>query len=407
MAQHPQTIPGANGMEGLNVMLKTVHCLMLLGVLVTSQKPQSLGSSAKQFEMDPNASYVPLEINSKVEVAGVSEPFLTLPVLCSSDDTIFVRMANTTGVNDLVGISSDGKSITQFSASKISDINSPTILKFFVTDQDVYLLAAGSVPEGKTVEVRRPDGEMEKRKAYAEKKFISHFKHDGTYVAAVFLDIPFAPLQIGAFPNGDFLIAGEIAQTHEPRVALVGSNGQFKRFVELQRDIRLEPSSPEIRRLEPDKPGYTSIPLVGKRFGEGFSDGVRISMMVPYGRNLLLVRKGQKSPVFSISPGGEVQTVDLEVPQGYSLAELKATRDIWVALYTHRISDTQGVEFQTYSLDPQTGKTIERYSYPKFLGLGLACVQGSPPEFSFLTRENDRLVKVKVSPGHANSLSPD
>lgn len=120
---------------------------------------------------------------------------------------------------------------------------------------------------------------------------------------------------------------------------------------------------------------------------------------------LAIGEKGQKTPVFSVAPGGEVQAVNLEVPDGYSLADLRTSRNTWIALFTHRISDTQGVEFQTYSLDPQSGNAIERYSYPKFLGFGLACVHDT--ELVFLTRENDRLMLVKVAPSRASLPKQD
>jgi hypothetical protein len=48
-----------------------------------------------------------------------------------------------------------------------------------------------------------------------------------------------------AFGDGDFLIAG--TDKDGPRVAIVGSNGQFRRFVELKGDVHA--------RDESDKPG--------------------------------------------------------------------------------------------------------------------------------------------------------
>jgi hypothetical protein len=389
----------------LKDMIQAICLILSLSVLCDAQEPKASGSSASQSQPTPRVAYTPLEVGSKVEVLGVSEPFLALPVLCSADNMVFVRMATTAGVSDLVGISSDGKNVIRFSTSKISDVTNPTVLKFFVTDSDVYLLMTGAVREGKIVEMRRPDGTVEKLQSATENYFIAHFQHDGSYISSVPLDVPFIPLQFGVFTNGNFLVGGEVARTHAPRIALVGSNGQFNRFVELEGDIRLDVEPQQAQAQGSGENKSTTLPLVGKRFGEGFADAMRLTTIVPYGQNLLLVRKGQKTPVFSIAPGGEVQTVNLEVPDGYSLADLRTSRNAWIGLFTHRISDTQGVEFQSYSLNPQTGNAIERYSYPKFLGFGLACVHDT--ELVFLTRENDKLMLVKVAPSRANLPKQD
>jgi hypothetical protein len=104
-----------------------------------------------------------------------------------------------------------------------------------------------------------------------------------------------------------------------------------------------------------------------------------------------------------------VRNVSPKVPSGYRLQDLKTARDIWIGQYGRRISDDdEGMELQTFALEPWTGKPIEKYAYPKFFGLGLACADGR--EFSFLIRENNKLNLVKLlakrQSGPAND-SPD
>jgi hypothetical protein len=198
-------------------------------------------------------------------------------------------------------------------------------------------------------------------------------------------------MQFGVFSNGDLLVAGVLPNTHppstQPRVALVKSNGQFQRFLELNGDLQLKES--EQTALKEGDPE-----ALRKHFNEGLVTAVQLSMIVGHGRDLVLVRLGQRTPLFSVTPGGEVRAVTPEVPEGYGLHDLKSAGDRWIALYTRPISNDKGVDFQTYALDPSTGKEIGRYSYPKFLGLGLACSDGL--EFRFLTRDQNKLEVVTL-----------
>ncbi|HEU4414218.1 MAG TPA: hypothetical protein VFT65_05495 [Candidatus Angelobacter sp.] len=330
-----------------------------------------------------------LEVVSTVEVAAPCDPFLTLPVRCASDRTIFVRMADTSGISDLVSISSDGTNVIRFSSNKINDVLNPKTCAFFVSQSDVYMLASGSTPQEHSLRVKKPNGDSEEQRMAAIQEFIVRFGRDGSYRGAVRLDLPFTPYQVGVFPGGDFLLAGATPD-NQVRLALVKSNGQFQRYVELEGDIQLESqvSTPE------EKSGHVALPMNGKRFGEGFQDVVRVSLIVADGPRLLLLRKVAGAPIFSISAGGDVRTVTPKVPKGYSLADLKTTPNEWIISYTHRISDTAGVAFETYALNPASGEIIQGYSFPRLLGLGMACADGL--EFSFLTREEEKLKIVNL-----------
>jgi len=299
-------------------------------------------------------------------------------------------MATYGAVADLVSISSDGKDVVRFERARMSDVPQPVPGAFFATGSDVYLLTRSVVPTSETRKLRDPTGSVKDVPLTRSQYVIAHFKSDGSYIGAIPLDIPFTPLQLGVFIDGGFLVAGVAKDANEPKIALVRSNGQFHRFVDLQGDIQLRSDQSGSER----EPPSTSLPRVGKRFGEGFSDSLHNSAIVPYGRNLLLLRSGQDTPVFSISPGGSAEAVHLEAPEGYKLWALKTVANEWTALYTRRISDTEGVEFATFALEPTTGKAIARYTYPKFLGFAMACADGV--EFSFLVRENEKLKIVKL-----------
>jgi hypothetical protein len=343
---------------------------------------------------DTTTTTVPLSIESRVEVP-LSEPFLTLPVLCGPEGRIFVRMATASGVADLVAISHDGKSITPFNSFKLTDITNPVVKKFFVNDSDVYELVLGSITGNDVVELKQPGGEIQKQRKQTGSLFIARFKHDGTYIGAIGLEMPFSVQQIGAFRNDTFLIAGEDLPTHEPKIALVGSDGRFKRYIELHGDIQLG------GRVDSERGSTTGqgekVPLVGGHFGDGLTEVLRTSSIIQDGSSLLLIRKNHNIPIFSISASGEVHAIVPDVPSGFSLWDLKTTDSMWIAVYARRLSGNQGLEFQIYALDRNTGRVIEHYSLPKFLGLGLACATDQGKELTFLNRDNDKLILTRIT----------
>jgi hypothetical protein len=305
-------------------------------------------------------------------------------------------MAGTEGISGLVSISSDGKNVIHFQSNKINDISNPKTRTFFVTESDVYILTTGSIPQENTLQIKKPNGEIEQQRLSTIQQFVARFGRDGSYRGSVRLDLDFTPYQVGVFPGGDFLFAGA-TKDNQVRIALVKSNGQFQRYIKLEGDIQLkkDTSEPGVKG-----PGLT-LPMTGKRFGEGFQDSVQISFFASDGARLVLVRKAANAPIFSISAGGDVRTLKPRVPSGYTLADLKAADNTWIGTYTHRISDEAGLAIETFALDPVTGEIIQSYSYPRFLGLGIACADGL--EFSFLTREDDKLKIIRLLSGERSS----
>jgi hypothetical protein len=115
-----------------------------------------------------------------VDVPSIVEPFLTLPMRCNSEGTIFLRMADGEGIADLVSISSDGQKVVGYGSAKINDVTRPREQSFFTTDSDVYILVTGSVPEGRTLRLRTPDGALQQQAAYKTNVFLAHFRKTET-----------------------------------------------------------------------------------------------------------------------------------------------------------------------------------------------------------------------------------
>lgn len=337
-----------------------------------------------------------LEVTSSTQVPLFAASGITTPISCSEDNTIFVRPVDPAGLQDLIAVPADGKFVTSYSRDRIKDVSNPQPSNFFVQDSSVYLLVSGSYdPHGVSVRTKNAAGEIEQRNITAARSraFIARFDRDGSYDRAIPLDIPFKVYQFGVFPDGSFLVAGSVIETSEPKIALLRSNGQLERYLDLGSDVRA------------DAPAVKDFKEQGSSLFAGaatsLSDVIRLSLIVPDGNNLLLVRRGPHIPIFSISAGGAVKEIELKVPANYSLFTLRARKDVWIAQFLYREKDVPGSRFIAFSLDPMNGQLLESFAFPQGLGFGLACTDGL--EFAFLRIEENKLMLIKAMSSHRAS----
>jgi hypothetical protein len=339
---------------------------------------------------------VPIGEVSAVQVPSLPAESIAGPVLCDADGRIVLRLATPdTGVKDPVSVSTDGKTVTRFGKDKMNDIPRPNPLSMFLGGSDVYILTLGSVPLGYTTDWRKPNGEVETEPASKSSAFVAHFERDGRYVGAIPLDVPFKPLHLGVFANGDFLISGADQWTAEPRVAIVGSNGQRRRFIELKGDVHAQDESDVAGKDKDPTALPRSKPWRG--FAESLRDVVYTSQIARDGPNLLLFRP-MNGPVFSISPSGEVRSQKLKVAGDYRLFTIKPAGNSWIVEFIRDLPGGKGEEFATYAFDSDSGAPLRQYFFPPDLGWGLACTDGN--EFTFVTAdfENKSLKVVKLAP---------
>jgi hypothetical protein len=318
------------------------------------------------------------------------------PLRCDPSGGILFRLAMPdTGVEDPVSVSRDGKTVTRFGKEKINDIPRPSLLSTFLVASDVYILTSGSVPLGYEAKWRTSKGEVGSQQATKKSTFVAHFQRDGTYAGAVRLDLPFQPLHLGVFADGDFLIAGAVPSTMEPRVAIVGSNGQLLRFVELKGDVHAQEES--------DVSGKSQDPTALPRFKpsqgapESLFDVVYGSQIARDGMNLLLFRP-TNGPVFSVSRSGEVRVHKLKVEGNYRLYTIKPTQSTWIVEFIHDVPNSLAEEFSTYAFDPESGAPLREYTFPADLGWGLACTDGNEFTFVMADSEAEHLKLVTLSP---------
>jgi hypothetical protein len=333
---------------------------------------------------------------SAVQVPSLPAEGMLTPVLCEPDGGILLRLAMPdTGVEDPVSVSRDGKTVVRFGKEKIHDISRPALLSMFLVGSDVYILTRGSDPLGYETKWRTPTGEVQSQQATKHSTFVAHFQRDGTYAGSVRLDLVFNPQHLGVFENGDFLIAGTDQSMSEPRVAIVDSNGQIRRFVELKGDVHAQEES--------DVPGKGRDPTALPRFKpsqgapESFLDVVSTSQIVRDGPKLLLFRP-MNSPVFSISPSGEVRVHKLKVRGDYRLFSIKPTRSSWIVELIHEVPNSPAEEFATYAFDPESGVPLREYFFSRDLGFGLACTDEDEFTFVMADTENKSLKLLKLAP---------
>ncbi len=364
--------------------------LLMVACSAAQDAPRSSSEPAK----------VRLEVVSTVPVPSLPAQGLALPVLCGDGNTVVTRFAPITSPGDIgdpLAIAPDGQVVARFGREKINDVPQPFPLQPFLAGTDVYILTRAQVPQGYANKWKTPAGKTMEQQAVELRYFVARFKKDGTYVAAVPLDIPFTPLQLGVFDDGNFLIAG-VDRAHDPRIAIVSADGQLRRSLEPKGDVHAltEANGPQ------DKTALPRFPSHDDALGESLMDVLFGSQIVANGPDLLLFRPfGSK--VFSVSASGEVEAKVLRVPEKVQIYTVKPTRKSWIVEFTYHEPGEKVEQLEAYAFDPATGDRIAGYVFPSDLGWGLACVDGA--EFTVLMADTqaNTLKLVKLAPGKPNN----
>lgn len=375
--------------------------LLLVYIIAAYSFGQNVPQQPKQAALGPEL--VALGEVSSVQIPSVPAESIAAPLLCDPEGRILFRLATPeAGIEDPVSVSSDGKTVIRFTKEKINDIPRPVMLRFFLAGSDVYILTSGSTPLGSTMKLRKPDGELVEQQASKSGKFVVHFEPNGNYAGAIRLDLPFKPMHLGVFENGDFLISGADPATYEPRVAIVASNGQLRRFLELKDDVHAREESGSSEKGNDSTALPRLRPAPGRppqsRVTETLFDVVGTSQIAKDGQNLLLFRP-LNGPVFSISPSGEVTVHKLKMEGDYRLYTIKAAGGLWIVEFLHDVPNSAAVELSTYAFDPESGAPLQKYLFPPDTGWGLACADGDELTFIVADERTNALKIVKLAPG--------
>ena len=377
------------------------HCCRMLFCLWLAAFMFAQATPPPTREPSAHVARVPLDEASSFPIPSLPAESIGAPLLCDSDSRIVFRLASPEkGLEDPVSVSGDGKTVIHLGSEKITDVPRPVFLSISVLGSEVFVLIRGSVPLGSETKWRAPTGEVVSQQASKGATYIARFAPGGNYAGAVRLDLPFKPMRFGVFENGDFLLAGADPSTDEPRVAILASNGQFRRFLDLKGDVHAEEVSgaPEndkdptaLPRLKPADNSPESFMTQTLR---GVLSG---SQIVKDGRNLLFFRP-LNGPVFSISPSGQVTVHQLKIPGDFHLYTIKPTERFWIVEFLHQSAHGAAQEFSTYAFDPVTGDPLREYFFPADLGWGLACTDGSQFTFVLANEKTNSLQLVTLAP---------
>jgi hypothetical protein len=212
---------------------RSAYCLLAFS-LASCAFPQDTQLQGRSVQTEPPQKVVLNEV-STVQIPSMPAKSIVAPVFCTQDGGILLRLAMPdTGLEDPVSVSGDGKVVIRFGSDKVNDISRPVLLSTFLIDKNLYVLTKGSIPRGYETKWRTPSGAVVSQEASTSRLYIVRFELDGSYAGAVPLDIDFKPMHFGVFENGDFLVEGTDKSISESRVAIVGSNGQLIRFIELR-----------------------------------------------------------------------------------------------------------------------------------------------------------------------------
>jgi len=244
------------------------------------------------------------------------------------------------------------KGIVTFQVGQMADIPSPYAHGGFISPSAVFIGVDGiRNPEQHDEPLEDAEGhKMILRKTTGERRrYIARFDKDGTYKGAITLDLPFYVSTFATFESGTMVAQG-LDGSKLPRIALLDSNGQLIRYLQLDKDISagLEVPAKELKYsgLSADA---GSIVLTSEFT---LSDG-----------KILFLRSLASTTVYEIQESGEVRAVKVKAPDGYDVDGLIATDRNWLIRFrkpnpTVAWSDARHALFE---VDPKTGALLREY----------------------------------------------
>lgn len=250
----------------------------------------------------------------------------------------------------LVGFTPGG--IVSFASDKMSDIPMPYAHGGSVSQSAVYLAVDGTEnPRQETETVQDADGhELKLHKTEGEnRRYIARFDRDGTYKAAIKLDLPFYVSTFAGFDSGAFVAQG-LDENKIPRVALLDASWQLIRYLDLRKDMS----------------AVSEIPGKDLKIGGTQADAGSIVMtsgFTPSNGKILFLRSLASRQVYEIQESGQVRVVTIKAPDGYDVEGFIATDRNWLVEF--RKPSSNGVWSEAthffFEVDPQNGKLQREY----------------------------------------------
>lgn len=328
---------------------------LLVACCSLSLHTQQLGEAAQSSKADSEPA---LPVRA-IDLSG-GKPLIGLPLAAiigypghsSSDGTTFFEIYDGSKqspafiAGDLYGISEDGtvKEIQRDFPEKKREI----AVRSIYPGESVIATLLTALPQRNL---------SDEQSSSVRQYYISLSKRDGTSSKLILLDLKFEPLKVAVLESGRFLALGIDTLNHQPVLALLDTDGTFIRPIDL--DARTYASSETLKTIyrrkadEPSSAGVTAMALPN-------------SVFVPYGSKVLFFQPGSNLPVHILGEGGEENSVQLLLPDGYLPEFMLASskNDTWV-VRAQRVGvfsnfQKNGIvvnpDQQLFEVDPITGK---------------------------------------------------
>jgi hypothetical protein len=362
-------------------IMKNLLLIFWLCIFATSQR--------KSIEKTTSASpETPI-----FEVKFDKDPALSVPFEetgmsaegCDNDGNPYVQVYNPIRASTAVlKLSADGIT-TLFDPGKITDIVEPLWVFDFVSNSKVYALIEGDVHREQH---RTSDGGWSLEIKGEPRYYIAEFDADGSYKRALKLDLSFRPTRIAGFQSGDFLVSGYDG-SNVSHLALLDSSGQLLRYIELPKEKQQAPEEVYAR-------SFGTKPITASTAAHALS---AFASLFQYQNDVLYVRGRSATPIYSISDGGEVRTLPIKAPKGYSVEYMLPSDNNWFVV-SAELGKYDNDNNVIYEVNPSTGELVARYLSE---GLGraktvdwqsdLACVHER--EFVLVHHDREKLTVLR------------
>lgn len=300
-----------------------------------------------------------------------------LPVFCTESGELLVRPDTVDALLDPILISPEGRITARFGRENIPQFQHSNVLYAFAREHDVFLLIDGTTPIEHQITVQTPDGRTLQQQAVEHGVRLAHFDADGTFKGSFALNLPFPSSRFGEFANGDFLIMGGEIESAELHAAILNSMGQVVREIKLKRSPGKQQADKKLPFLD----------------AQVTADGPN-----------LLVFTNRSNDVFFVTTGGEVRRLGLQLPNGYGLDAVQPGRNELIVEASESGRDGATDNFAAFAIDRNSGVLRARFDYPKGLGFGMACTDGTDFTFLALDPEKHGVKLVKLT--SAKELAP-
>jgi hypothetical protein len=212
----------------------------------------------------------------------------------------------------------------------IDKMGSTQVLGLAPVERGVAVLFHGVTSDDNVIgqsKTAKSDTQPSKVKVRVEGDFLALYNPEGTLRSVHHLDLRFQPWQIATLGSDQFMLLGFDKLNQRPVIVSVDTSGEIIRFLDQEGAL---PSADEYKSLIEKLVGKNRAMLSSDPAVQNvatLSVGISALEFGYTGDRLLLLRPGTDAQLWSISPGGAIQTVKLKIPHGLKADSILSTSD--------------------------------------------------------------------------------